>query len=152
MLMVDVIGELIHALAENDIKLYTTRIQNLEDLAAKYAEEKAEIFTERSLTITTLDEVVVTKFFPMWRKLSKATGKCIIMPGDEEGQYKVMTDTSSQQIATTKDEVFTHTNGFISVVAPKEDSTHIGIALTDGSLIEVSIKEIDNILNRKDYR
>ena len=63
-----------------------------------------------------------------------------------------MTDTDTQQIATTKAEVFTHCNGFISVVQPKKDDTYIGIILTNGRVIEVNLDEVKTVLNRKDYR
>jgi len=139
----DLVSNIIHALASEDVEQYESFLSIMEKLADSYEKEKAMVFQERENKMVVLEDVIVSHFFPTWRKISLITGKCFIMPGDEPEQYKVMTDTCNKFIVTTKDEVFTHKNGFISVVAPKNSSTHIGIAMSNGKLYEVSIREVD---------
>ncbi len=149
-IMVDIITSIIKALASKNIKVYTSSVKNLELLAESYNEEKKPLFVLRKKSAVELDNVIVSKFFPEWRAMSKELGKCFIMPGDEDGQYKIMIDTSKYKIMIVKDEVFVHVNGFIAVVEPKETSDVIGIALTNGDLFEVAISKIEEVFRNYD--
>ena len=145
-MMVELIGNIVVNLATKNIEGYTDTLEVLETLAEKSTAEKLPQYAQRQLDTVDLGHVVVSKFFPEWRKTSKFTGKPFIMPGDNDGEYKVMIDTTTAQIAATRDEVFTHTNGFISIVKPKESSTHIGIALTNGALFEIPLADIKKVI------
>ena len=145
--VLDKVEDIILTLLTKDIDAYTKQLEAFETLAESYDKDNELVFEMREAFTEDVDEVVVAKFFPNWRAISRDTGKCFIMPGDKTSQYKIMTDTSKYQIATTKDEVFTHFNGFISVVEPKEDSTIIGIILTNGKLLEVDLKRVREAFN-----
>ena len=141
---------------EARLKRYMLHVNNtLEDIyivvegsdrerLAKYEKYKADIFRKRKEAMVLVDDVVVAKYFPVWRQVSKNLNRPIIMPGDVEGQYKVMMDTSKRQIATTKDSLFTHMNGFVSITEPTGNV--IGIALTDGKMLEVRLDEVKKVL------
>jgi len=135
---------IIDALLEEDSSKYGKMVGILEVAARANTKSKAVVFQQRAKAFQVLDEVVVSEFFPEWRPLSRTLGKCFIIPGDIEGQYKVMTDTSKTKIVALKDQVFVHPNGFIGVCEPTKDSTHIGIALLTGELFEVSLADIEN--------
>jgi len=143
--LVERVSDIIDALLNKNTVKYTTTLAVLEKAAEQESKNKNEEFTIRSQAYTEREDVIISKFFPTWRKISKATGKPFIMPGDVEGQYKVMIDTTERGIHSTRNQIFTHVNGFISVVKPS--GTHIGIALTDEDLIEVSIDEVNRAFN-----
>ncbi len=142
-IMVSEVENIIVALMDKNLDMYTRRITSLERLADSYTIEKKFTFNKRQIFRQEVGKVIVSEFFPEWRKISRELSKCFVMPGDKEGQYKIMTDTSKYHIVVTKDEVFTHANGFISIVQPKEKSKELGIALSNGELFEVSIEEIE---------
>ena len=145
--LVERVSDIIDALLNKNNVKYSTTLAVLEKAAKQETKNKEEEFAIRAKSYTELDDAIVSKFFPTWRKISSETGKAFIMPGDETSQYKIMVDTNTKQIAATKNEVFTHINGFISVVAPPKDSTHIGIAFTDGSLVEIPLDTVKRVLN-----
>ncbi len=144
--MILIITDIMNALVDKDADEYAGLIIKLERMAEENTQSKTPVFEHRKESVVELDDVAVSKFFPGWRKASRTLGKPFIMPGDKGGQYKIMTDTSVHQIATTRDEVFTHPNGFISVIDPEFDSTHFGITLTNGKLLEVPISEVTKVL------
>jgi len=111
---------------------------------AKYEKHKNEIFRNRKKAMVLVDDVLVAKYFPGWRKMSKSLNRPIIMPGDVKGQYKVMLETGKRQLVTTRDSLFTHMNGFVSICEPKGNT--IGIATTDGKMVEVRLDEIKKVL------
>jgi len=141
---------------EARLKRYMLHVNNtLEDIytvvegsdrerLAKYEKHKNDIFRKRKEAMILVDDVVVVKYFPGWRQVSKNLSRPIIMPGDVEGQYKVMMDTTKRQIATTSGSLFTHMNGFVSITEPTGDV--LGIILTDGKLIEVRLDEVKKVL------
>jgi len=145
--LVERVSDIIDALLNKNTVKYSTTLAVLEKAAEQETKNKEEVFAIRAKTYVELDDVIVSKFFPTWRKISSGTGKPFIMPGDEDSQFKVMVDTNTRQIATTRDQVFTHINGFISIVSPSGSSTHMGIAFTDGSLIEVPLHVVRRALN-----
>ena len=145
--LVERVSDIIDALLNKNTVKYSTTLAVLEKAAEQEAKNKEIEFRVRSKAYTELDDVIVSKFFPTWRQVSSDTGKPFIMPGDVASQFKVMVDTNTRQIATTRDQVFTHINGFISIVAPSDSSTHMGIAFTDGSLIEVPLHVVRRVFN-----
>ncbi len=145
-IMLNHVEGIIAAIASKNVEAYADLLEAMEILAEVNTKNKIPQYEQRQLDAVDLGDVIVTKFFPEWRQASKITGKPFVMPGDLEGQYKVMVDTTTIQIAATKDEVFTHANGFISIVAPNETSTHLGIALTNGKLFEVPYSEIRKVI------
>jgi len=145
--MVSVVSDLKNYILDKDLEAYAKKLEQLEELAETYSKEKEIIFANRKNNAKILPEIIVSKFFDEWRSLSRATNKPIIMPGDKEGQFKIMIDTSNNKIVVSKDEVFTHVNGFISIVEPKETSKNLGVALLDGRLIGIPVKEVEEILS-----
>jgi len=143
---------------EARLKRYMLHINNtLEDIyvvvegsdrerLTKYEKHKADIFRKRKEAMVLVDDVVVAKYFPGWRQVSKNLNRPIIMPGDVKNQYKVMMDTSKSQLVTTRGNLFTHMNGFVSICEVNKDSTHIGIALNTGKMIEVRLDEVKKVL------
>ena len=146
--LVEHIMEIIQALMTNSTEKYTELVQELETTAEVADIAKIPIFASRAEKAKDIGDVVVSDFFPEWREASRVSGKCYIMPGDNAGEYKVMTDTSKNRIIATRDQVYTHTNGFISIVKPSKGSTHIGIAMLDGKMHEVLLADIENVLSR----
>lgn len=140
--------KIIMALLGNDVKTYTEIITEMEHTTEVIDKLKAETFKERALAVVHIEGAAVSEFFPDWRKASKELGMPFIMPGDHPGEYKIMMDTSKNRIVTARDAKFVHNNGFIAVVKPNGVSTHIGIALLDGRLLEVSLAEIKKVLDK----
>ena len=147
-MILDIVEDILYSILTKDIGAYTSKLDSLERLAESYTKEKEVIFSKRAKSFLDLGEVLVSSFFTNWRNVSKNTGKCIIMKGDKEGQYKIMTDTSKYKIAVVRDEVFTHFNGFIAIAKPTKNSTHLGIALSSGEMIEISLREIDDAFSQ----
>jgi hypothetical protein len=111
-----------------------------------YEEHKEGIFLSREKNMRVVDGVLVAKFFPTWRSVSKKQGLPFVMPGDVAGEYKIRIDTSKDSIIAVNDSVYLHENGFIATCRPT--GTHIGIATLSGKLYEVEIDSVEFILHR----
>ena len=143
-LIVEELVDIIDSLAKGNTEQFSQRVLELEEFADATAKKKEPIFLAREKAMRVVGDVLVSKFFPTWRNVSKKQGKPFIMPGDADGEYKIMTDTTKNGIVAVKDSIYVHKNGFVATCKPT--GTHIGIAMLRGDMYEVSIKEVDEIL------
>ena len=145
--LVELMEDIIIALSRGNRQAYLDTVEVLKEMGNRNVREKNIVFAKRREFAVNLGNVIVSQFFPAWRKDSKRSNKCYIMPADTEGQYKVVTDISKRHIVAARDQVFTHINGFISIIDPKKGSTHLSITMSDGELIDVSINDINKIFD-----
>jgi len=142
--LLDLVTRLIKSILIKNVNKYTEAVKELEELA-KSSDEKNNVFRFREANVKVIDNALICKFYPNWRKISRKLKRPFIIPGDVNGQYKILADTNVVFIATANDLTFLHPRGFLAVVEPKNGL--IEVILSTGELLSIEVSKVQRILD-----